>query len=104
VVISLESIVGSCWGFDILFLSHSTTNWPEGLEGTQFDWQISSSEISWKTKGNTPARQFWSSTDFSLFHHWIMLILVYMVRLDVAFILDSGDRKHILGKGFVHIE
>jgi hypothetical protein len=38
VAISLESIIGSCWDFDILFLSHSTTNWTEGLEGTQFDW------------------------------------------------------------------
>jgi len=35
--ISLESTVGSCWCFDILFFSHSSTNWPERFEGTQSD-------------------------------------------------------------------
>jgi len=35
VAIYLEPTVGSCWGFDILFFSHSYTNWLEGLEGTQ---------------------------------------------------------------------
>jgi hypothetical protein len=49
-----------------------------------------------KTKGNTSAGQFWSPIDFSLFHRWIMFLFGYMVRLDVAFILDSGDRKHTL--------
>jgi len=39
VAISLESTVGSFWGFDILFFSHSSTNGPEGFEGTQFVWQ-----------------------------------------------------------------
>jgi hypothetical protein len=33
-----------------------------------------------------------------------MLILGYVVRLDVAFILDGGDRKRILQQGFVHVE
>ena len=33
-----------------------------------------------------------------------MLILGYVVCLDVSFILDGGDRKHILRQGFVHVE
>jgi hypothetical protein len=33
-----------------------------------------------------------------------MLILGYVVCLDVAFILDGGDQKRILGQGFVHVE
>jgi hypothetical protein len=28
-----------------LFFSHSSTNWPEGFEGTQSVWQKSSSEL-----------------------------------------------------------
>jgi hypothetical protein len=58
VAISLESTVESCCIFYILFFSHSSTNILEGLEGIQSFWQKSSSEISWKTKGNTPAEQF----------------------------------------------
>jgi len=34
VVISLESTVGSCWVLDMLFFSHSSTNWLEGFEST----------------------------------------------------------------------
>jgi len=56
--ISLESTVESCWVLDILFFSHSSTNWPEGLEGTQSIWHKSSLDISWKIKGNTPTGQF----------------------------------------------
>jgi hypothetical protein len=41
--ISLESTIGSCWVLDMLFVLHSSTNWPEGLEGTQSFWQKSSS-------------------------------------------------------------
>jgi hypothetical protein len=33
-----------------------------------------------------------------------MLILGYVVRPDVFFILDGGDRKRILRQGFMHIE
>jgi hypothetical protein len=33
-----------------------------------------------------------------------MLILGYVVRLDVTFILDGGDRKILLWQGFVHVE
>jgi hypothetical protein len=43
--VSLESTVGSFWVFVILFFSHSSTNWPEGFEGTQSFWQKSSSEL-----------------------------------------------------------
>jgi hypothetical protein len=28
----------------------------------------------------------------------------YIVSLDVAFILDGGDRKHTLRQGVVHVE
>jgi hypothetical protein len=35
VAISLESTVGSCLLFAILFFSHSSTNGPEGFEGKQ---------------------------------------------------------------------
>jgi hypothetical protein len=35
VAISLASTIGSCWVCDIFFCSHSSTNWPEGFEGTQ---------------------------------------------------------------------
>jgi hypothetical protein len=35
VAISLASTVESCWVLDIVFFSHSSTNWPEGLEGTK---------------------------------------------------------------------
>ena len=52
--ISLESTVGSCWVFDILLFSHSSTNWPEVFDVTQSGGQKSSLELSWKTKGNTP--------------------------------------------------
>ena len=41
---------------------------------------------------------------FSLFHCWIMLILGYVVRLEVAFILNGGDRTLILRQGFVCVE
>ena len=34
VAISLEYTIGSCCVLDILFLSHYSTNWPEGFEGT----------------------------------------------------------------------
>jgi hypothetical protein len=64
----------------MLFLSHSYTNLLEGLEGTQ---------------------SVWSPADFSPFHRWIRLILGYVVRLDVSFILDGGDRKIFLQQGFV---
>jgi hypothetical protein len=53
----------------------------------------SSSAISWKKKENTPAGQFLLPTDFSLFHCWRIPIFGYVVRLDVALILDSGDQK-----------
>jgi hypothetical protein len=33
-----------------------------------------------------------------------MLILGYVVRLDVTFILDGGDRKILLQQGFMHVE
>jgi hypothetical protein len=33
-----------------------------------------------------------------------MLILGYVVRLDVSFILDGGDRKIIFWQGVVHVE
>jgi hypothetical protein len=46
-----------------------------------------------KKKENTPAGQFLLPTDFSLFHCWRIPIFGYVVRLDVAFILDSGDQK-----------
>jgi len=102
VAISLESTVGSCWFLDILFFSHSSTNWP--FEGTQSVWQKSSSEISWKTKGNTFAGQFWSPTDFSLFHRCCMPIFGYVACLDVAFILDGVDQKCILWQDVVRVE
>jgi hypothetical protein len=41
---------------------------------------------------------------FLLFHRWIILILGYVVRLEVAFILDGEDRKLILRRGFGHVE
>jgi hypothetical protein len=28
----------------------------------------------------------------------------YIVRLDVSFILDGGDRKHTLRKGVIHVK
>jgi len=84
-----------------LFFSHAFTNWLEGLEGTQFVWQKLSLEMSWKIKGNTHAGQFWLPADFSLFHRWIMLILGYVVCLDVACILNSGDRNIILRQGCI---
>jgi hypothetical protein len=102
VAISLESTVGSCWFLDILFFSHSSTNWP--FEGTQSVWQKSSSEISWKTKGNTFAGQFWLPTDFSLFHRWSMPIFGYVACLDVAFILYGVDQKCILWQDVVRVE
>jgi len=104
VAISLASTVGSCCVFDILLLSHSYTNWPEGVEGTQSVWQKSASELFWKTKGNNSAEQFWSPANFSLFLRWIMLILGYVVRLDVTFILDGGDRKIFLRQGFMYVK
>jgi hypothetical protein len=55
VTISLECIVGACYVLDMLFLLHSSTNWLEGLEGTQSVWQKSTSEIPGKQKGNAPA-------------------------------------------------
>jgi hypothetical protein len=61
-------------------------------------------EVSWKTKGNIPVEQFWSPTYFSLFHRWITPIFEYTVRLDVALILDGGDRKCTLRQGVVHVE
>jgi len=33
-----------------------------------------------------------------------MPIFGYVVHLDVAFILESGDRKHTLQQGVVHVE
>jgi hypothetical protein len=48
-------------------------------------------DVSWKTKGNSPAEQFWSPTDLSLFYRWIMLIFGYVVRLDFALLLDGGE-------------
>jgi hypothetical protein len=104
VAISLESTVESCWFLDILFFSHSSTNWPKRFEGTQSFWQKSSSEISWKTKGNTFTGQFWSPIDFSLFHRWSMPIFWYVVCLDVAFILYGGYQKCILWPGVVRVE
>ena len=104
VAISLESTVGSCLYLDMLFSLHTSTNWPERLEGTQYVWQKSSSGMSWKTKRKCTCRAVWSPTDFSLNHRWIMLILVYVVRLDVTFILDGGDRKIFCWQGFVHVE
>jgi hypothetical protein len=61
-------------------------------------------EIFLENKGNTPARQFWSPTDFSLFHRWIMPIFGYVVHLDVSLIMDGGDRKRTLWQGVVHVE
>jgi hypothetical protein len=60
--------------------------------------------VYWKTLGNIPAGQFWSPADFSLFHRWIVPIFGYVVHLDVAFILDGGDRKRTHRKGFVYVE
>ena len=104
VALSLTSTVGSCFVLDMLFLLHFFTNWSEGLEETQSIWQKSLSEMSWRTKTKCTCRAVWSPVDFSLFHRWIMLILGYVVRLDVTFITDGGDRKRILRKGFVHVE
>jgi len=98
VAISLAFTVGSCCIFYILLFAHAYTNWPKGSKSTQSIWQKSSSEISWKTKGNTPIEQFWSPTDFSLFHNWIMFIFGYVMRLDVSFIMDGGDQKTLSGK------
>jgi len=102
--ISLEPTVGSYGVLDILFFSQSSTNWPEGFEGKQSFGHKSLSEHFWKTKGNNSAEKFWSPTAFSPVHRWIMLILGYVVRLDVTFILDGGDRKILLWQGFVHVE
>jgi hypothetical protein len=33
-----------------------------------------------------------------------MPIFVYVVRLDVAFILDGGDQKRTLQQGVIHVE
>ena len=33
-----------------------------------------------------------------------LLILGYVVRLDVTFMLDGGDRKIFLQQGFMHVE
>jgi len=33
-----------------------------------------------------------------------MLIFGYVVRLDVALLLDGGDRKRSLRQGVVHVE
>jgi hypothetical protein len=96
VAISLESTVGSWCVLDMLFLLHSSTKWPERLEGTQSVWQKSSSGISWKTKKKCTWRAVRSPAYFSLFHRWIILILGYVVRLDVAYILDGGDWQSIL--------
>jgi hypothetical protein len=104
VIIYLESTVGSCCVLDMLFLSLSYTNGPEGLEGTQSVGQQTSSESSWKTKRKYTCIAVWSPDDFSLFHHWIMLILGYVVCLEFAFILDGGDRKLILQQGLMHCE
>jgi len=98
VAISLAFTVGSCCVFYILLFAHAYTNWPKGLKSTQSIWQKSSSEISRKIKRNTPIEQFWSPTDFSLFHNWIMFIFGYVVRLDVSFIMDGGDHKTLSGK------
>ena len=57
-----------------------------------------------ENKRKYTCRAVWSPADFALFHRWIILILGYVVRLDVAFILDGGERKHILRQGFMHIE
>ena len=40
----------------------------------------------------------------SLFHRWIMPSFGYVVRLDVAYILDGEDRKRTLRQGLVHVE
>ena len=96
VAISLEYTVGSCCFLDMLFLLHSSTKWPEGLKGNLSVWQKSSSEMSWKTKRKCTWRAVRSPADFSLLHRWIMRILVYVVRLDVVYILDGGDWKFIL--------
>jgi len=104
VAISLESTVGLFWFMNILFFSHFSTNRPEGFEGTQFVSTKSSSTIFWKTKENTPTRLFWSPADFSLFHRWIMPSFEYVVRLDVAFILDGGDWKRNLRQGVVYVK
>ena len=85
----------------MLFSLHSSTNWPERLEGTQSVWQKLSSGSSWKTKRKCTCRAVWSPADFSLFHRWIMLILGYVVCLDVACILNSGDRNIILRQGCI---
>jgi hypothetical protein len=103
-VISLAYTIESWCGLDMLFLSHSSTNRPEGLERKQSVWQKSSSTISWKIKGNTPTKQFWLPADLSLFHHWIMSIFGYTVHLDVSFILNGEDRKHTLWQCVVHVE
>jgi len=96
VAISLESTVGSCCVLDMLCLLHSSTKWPEGLEGTLSFWQKSSSGISRKTKRKCTWRAVRSPAYFSLLHRWIMLIIGYVVHLDVVYILDGGDWKFIL--------
>jgi hypothetical protein len=60
-------------------------------------------EFPRKQKGNALAEQF-GHRPLSLFHRWIILILGYVVRLEGSFILDGGDLKLILRRGFGHVE
>ena len=57
-----------------------------------------------KQKRKCTCRAVWSAADLSLFNRWIMLSFGYVVRLDVSFILNGGDRKRSLRQGFVHVE
>jgi len=57
-----------------------------------------------KLKEMHPVGQFRSLADSVPFHRWIMSLFGYVVRLDVVFIMDSGDWKHTLRQGVVHVE
>ena len=57
-----------------------------------------------KQKGKGTSRAVWSPADFYLLYRWIVLIFGYVVKLDVAYMMDGGDRKRTLRQGLVHVE
>jgi hypothetical protein len=61
-------------------------------------WNFMENKKEMHLQGNLVASRFLS------LHRWIMLILGYVVRLDVKFILDGGDRNIFLRQGCVHVE
>jgi hypothetical protein len=62
-------------------------------------WNFMENKKEMHLQGSLVAGRF-----LSLFHRWIMLIVGYVVRVDVNFILDSGDRNIFLRQGCVHVE